>query len=689
MALTPPSNVVATRTSATSVKITWKNGSTASGVFTQIEVSRNQGAYFFAAQPASGATSWTGTYSEGTIYQFRILHSNGTQDSAYAYSDWVYDIPNPPSNVSATRATDNEATVTWTVGAETGTRPISNTCIERQDDAGSYVQLIQPISSYSSWSDSSISKNHRYRYRLRAKNKSGYSSYASSGYIYTTPATPSSITATKTSANAVTVGGSYSNATYATGVDIQRSQDGGTWTTLASNTTLPYSDTITGTTVQYRIRSVRGSLASGWKTSSVIEGIKPPLAPTITEKPSGTVLSGSSVTIKWTPNHPDGTSQTAAQVEVTDPNGTATTTNLTTAKTRTFTPSALGVWSARVRTKGLHADWGAWSSTFSWRMADAPIVAITQPATDGTVISNMPLIVSWTVTDVSGASSSRLEIIEDGGDTLFNQTYSGSPSSTSLPRTALALKNDGSYTIRVTVSNGYGLKTEALRTFATLWNSPAVPSVEVAEGEGASASITVGTGQGSTVPTESITVQRVGADGSAWTVATGLQDGDTVSDPLAPLGVDVTYRAIAYASSGASSASEAVANIRSSGWVLGFGDAAGEWLVLVGNPDSSYSLEQGGELFHFADGGAGGGLPVWYGTTDRDEGGSLSFGTVGQHDSDRLRELARKWPVGWLRDPFGHRWRARILPSVKHGLGELWTVGIDWTAVRWREAWDG
>lgn len=634
------------------------------------------------------ATSYTDSSVQSTnYYQYRVYYNNGEQGKETTAI--VPKKPNAPTSCTTTRSSDSRIVASWLPGAFDETNMPDYALVERQTDAGSWVQVASQAPSVYSYADTSVSANHRYRYRVRWSNGAGYSSYSTSGYVYTTPAAPTSVTPTKVSAGVVSVSATVS-APYATGYDVERSTDSGsTWTSLATNTSLPYTDSVAATTVRYRVRSVRGSLASAWKQSADITSDVPPLAPTITAKPSAITASGTACTISWVPNHPDGSEQSGAKVLITAPDSAQSTFDVGgTTNSYTFTPSSIGIWTAQVRTHGLAASWGAWSQTVEWRMADRPIVAVTDPATDGTEVDDLPLLIAWDVTDVSGVSSQKVTVALDG-DAVYTRTPATSTRSLQVTRYDASFEDGAAYTITVRVVNGYGLDSTAVRTFAIGWDLPSVPDMTVEEGEGASASITVGTGPGSTVPTESITVQRIGADGSAWTVATGLQDGDTVSDPLVPLGVDVTYRAIAYASSGASSASESVANIRSSGWVLGFGDTADEWLVLVGNPDASYSLEQGGELFHFADGGAGGGLPVWYGTTDRDEGGSLSFDTVEQHDSDRLRELARKWPVGWLRDPFGHRWRARILPRVKRGLGELWTVGIDWTAVRWREAWDG
>ena len=188
---------------------------------------------------------------------------------------------------------------------------------------------------------------------------------------------------------------------------------------------------------------------------------------------------------------------------------------------------------------------------------------------------------------------------------------------------------------------------------------------------------------------QSVDVQRVNADGTAWTVATGLTVGGSCIDPLPPLGVPVEYRIVASAASGATVTASFTETFGGRDWALNFGNGAQESIMFRYNPQASYSMEHGGEAYHFADGGAGGGRPVFYPTTDRDESGSLKFDTIGKDDADRLRALCDRYPVAWLRDPFGHRWRAQVKPSWSHGVGQLWPLGIDWDAVRWTEAWDG
>lgn len=188
---------------------------------------------------------------------------------------------------------------------------------------------------------------------------------------------------------------------------------------------------------------------------------------------------------------------------------------------------------------------------------------------------------------------------------------------------------------------------------------------------------------------QSVDVQRVNADGTTWTVAVGLPVGGSCIDPLPPLGVPVTYRATSSAASGSTASGEFTETIGGREWVLNFGNAAQEHVEFIYNPQADLSLAQGGKGYHFADGGAGNGLPVFYPTTDRDYAGTLKFDTILYGDSDKVLDLCDRYPVAWLRDPFGHRWRAHVAPSVSHGVGQVWPVTLSWDAMRFEEAWDG
>lgn len=1027
--------------------------------------------------------------------------------------------PNTPTGCTATYVSDSQASISWTNGTADTDHPRDATLVERRDGSNEWAQIASVSGTASSYTDNGISPNGQYQYRVRAKNAAGYSAYSTSGSIYTTPASPASVTLDKTAATTVQV-----NATgtwvYAVTYDVELTYDSGaTWSTVATSTSLPYSATVSGGTVQFRVRATRGALASAWTLSASIVTITPPLAPTIVQAPANPSAYGEQAEVAWTPNHPDGSAQESAEIKVTDPGGTSTTYTVTTATSYQLTPNATGTWTAQVRTKGLDPSYGEWSQSVSWAVANPPAVVITSPATDGTDINALPMTVSWTVTDSTGVSTQR--IIIEGGSEILNRTLAGDVRTLSLTASDVDLVDGETYTIRIRVMGGSGLVTEQTRIFDVSWLAPTAPLLQITEGEGESASIDVmattypesgtvlevssammdaltiqgqsvqdgtptpsapvpiksvgmenildisnfpkatttylgctitnngdgtftlsGTNTGSnawgfnsttgtqtlpagtytlsaggtlegcylrvsiggtlyqlmnngyrtftldspknitqwivtvygsatisgtfrptivrgehtrlpdmpygedmlsvdsvskniadistgngitesggvytgtaadfninygsngeiavardhfpqtlavsleaytdgnvgtngngllisaarddgtlakyviTIPnnttswatftgnidgfsdvkriritfssnggnvwhirnlcirldgsteyvphsftttpipvtlrslpdgthdewisgeTEDTLVQRVGetmqavtdgvtgtvgvdvlsstgeiangaqvlyklatpvtttlphvnlpyvdgsawvdaevtpqieatfrpvdfpdqpaadsvdvirvnADGSTWTVASGLSVGDTAIDPLPPLGVPVEYRAVGTAPSGATSSGSYTETIGGREWVLNFGNAAQEHIEFVYNPQADLSLKQGGTPYHFADGGAGKGLPVFYPTTDRDYAGSLRFDTILYGDTDRVLDLCDRYPVAWLRDPFGHRWRAHVAPSVSHGVGQIWPVTLSWDAMRFEEAWDG
>lgn len=602
----------------------------------------------------------------------------------------AYETPNAPSSCSASRSSDTKVAVTWTNGTTTTTKPRTATLVERSTDGGSWTQVASVGSSVANYSDTGVSANHRYSYRVRAKNSAGYSSYSTSGYVYTTPAAPASVTASKTSASSVQVAITGA-APYASAYDVAVTLDGGTtWDTIAQPTSMPYLDAnAPAGTVQYRVRAIRGSLASAWTASNTLVTITPPLAPTITTPPFNPTELGATVTVGWTPNHPDGTAQSAAQVLVTPPSGTSTTHDVSgDATTYSVDCSTAGTWQVQVRTKGLDPDWGTWSDATSWGVYAAPAVVITSPASDGDTLDELPVVVTWTVTDTTGVSSQTVTLSDEGG-TVYSATVDNSARSLSIGSDVVSIANLADYNVTVRVTGGSGLVTSTVRKFATDWAAPATPTAMVSSAPAdLSVSVTVyeGEGEGDEPETASLMVTRVTADGTRWVVASGMASGDTCVDPLPPLGVGYAYEVTASAETGATSLTTLTNVLSGRSWALNFGASAGEVMTLVGNPKASYSLDQGGAAYHFA-GGAGGGLPVWYGTTDRDESGTLSFDTMLWHDSDRLRELCRQYPVAWLRDPFGHRWRAHVQPKISHGIGDTWQVSINWDAVRFEEAW--
>lgn len=860
---------------------------------------------------SSDGTVRCGAYAEGGGSG---IYAGGTDYAWLNVTVPKVESPNAPSNCSASYVSDSSASVSWANGSTTTAKPRTATLVERQTDGGSWVQVATLGSSVTNWTDNGISANHSYLYRVRAQNSIEYSAYSTApSMIFTTPAAPSDVLLDKMAATTVQldVTGTWG---YAVTYDVESTYDGGsTWASVATSTSLPYSATVSAGTVQFRVRAVRGALSSAWTNSASLVTVCPPLAPTIVSAPSGSIANGSTATVSWTPNHPDGSTQSAAQVKVTYPGGSSTTFGVTTATSWTSNAlTANGAYTVQVRTKGLDPSYGEWSQTVSWGVYNPPAVVITSPATDGTDVVSLPMTVSWSVTDSTGVSAQRI-IIEGSDGEILNRTLAGDVRTVALNASDVALENGQTYTIRLRVMGGSGLVTEQTRIFDVAWLAPAAPVLQLTEGEGRSATIDVmdthysesgstisvdgsaiadsftvfgkSTQDGTPTPSapvpivsvadggtlnvktkdsanvttvypidlqgnalrslpdgtrdelqvgervtlvkrvgvvvgsdltqynssngyiayqtgvipsacktvteannrvlcswtttseffnssnmtkecvqfpfgtiagnirvyvaalqgrdvsdflflyplatpqeidlgaasdypfipddgemwvdgttmeavlrpadyagqptiESVTVQRVNPDGTLWTVASGLQSGDTCIDPLPPLGVDYTYRAVASAASGATSSKEVSNRLGGCRWALNFGQAASACKLVGRNPSSSVSYEHGGELYHFARGfqNPEDMLPEFYPVGSIDANATLEFDAETRDEAKEIMALMFQYPVAWLRTPFGERRRVRVKPTYNLDRRTK-RITVSYDLIRFGEAW--
>lgn len=317
-------------------------------------------------------------------------------------------------------------------------------------------------------------------------------------------------------------------------------------------------------------------------------------------------------------------------------------------------------------------DYGAPASTPVFSVFEAPSVSIVSP-TSGYVVASAPVTAQWTASSSAGIASQGIEL-RNASATLYSNSIPTGARAVDFP--VSAFQEGGTYRLTVTVTDGNGLTSTATSTGITVNYSapPATPTVTV-ENDAASLtatiSVTFGASGSGVAATDTVTVER---DGKVL----GTLDADgTVTDTLPPLGAEYAYTVTALSSAGGANISTVSNTIATTQWALG----ASPSIPLRFNPQASWSLDHGGELYHFA----GGGLPTFYGTDEYDESGTLQFDTVGKDKADAIAALLRSQPVQYLRDPFGHRWKAHVRPSVQHGVGSIWHVALDWRAVRWAE----
>lgn len=658
-----PTGCSAARNSDSKVTVTWQRGSNAASTYQQQYVERrvDGGSWAQVAEVAATATSYVDTgVSANHRYEYRVRSHNAAAHSGYSTSGSVYTTPSAPTSCSVERASDSSQRVSWANGAN-ASNTYQSVLVERQTDAGSWVQVASLSGAPTNYTDNSTSAGHRYAYRVRSSNSGGRSGYATSGYVYTTPTAPTGVSAAATGPQSASVSAS-GTPPWADSYEVQRrSGEGGEWETVATPATLPVEVATTAGVNWFRVRAVKSGLASAWAESEDITTVAQPLAPTVTGLPAVLGL-GDEPTVSWAPNHPDGSAQVAAQVEVTAPGGAVTTIDVTGAATTCALGEvdATGQWSARVRTKGAWAEgdgWGAWSSAATAQAYAWPQAAFASPATDGEAVTFLPLEVTWQVTDVTGVASQLLELLDATGATLHSARLGGDARSYELGSATYMLANGSGYELRLTVSAGSTLSATVAREFATDWESPAAPSADLSFDSDLAATLVVAFGQEEGAPdTDHVTVSRVLPDGTEWAFGGDLQSGSAARDPLPPLRTDFSYRVYAHAVSGVTSVTEVPARVDTWDWAYSFGQGAATCVRLSDDQSWSVSPKRGRELYHFADGGESGGLPMAYESDVLDVEGSQSFTLLDEPERARaLLAAAREHSVGWVRDPFGGR----------------------------------
>lgn len=135
-----PSNLTAAWNSArTAIVLSWSNPSEFSNVDVTIQRSVNGGDWSMYAQ-AHAITSFTDSSASTTSYYTYRVGYFGTP-GPWATTDIVPKKPNAPTNCAARRTWDTWCSASWEFGAFDETNMPDYALVERQTDAGSWVQV--------------------------------------------------------------------------------------------------------------------------------------------------------------------------------------------------------------------------------------------------------------------------------------------------------------------------------------------------------------------------------------------------------------------------------------------------------------------------------------------------------------------------------------------------------------------
>lgn len=658
-------------------------------------------------------------------YRYAVHAANNVGWTAASYSDYVYTTPASPSGCGASRSSDAQAKVWWKLG-ERSEHTYVNVLLERRTDEGGWTQIAMLGSGTTNYTDNGIASNHRYQYRVRAFNGL-YSGYSTSGYIYTTPSAPRSVSISKIDGTKVRIAVD-SASPYADGFLYQLSVNGGNWSAEKGMGTSVDVEA-GGGSVKARVRSKRGNMLSAYRESGSVTTIVAPSAPTLAEFGSVYAIP-TTVRVTWTRLHPDGTEQTAAQVEVTAPNGDVKTTDVTTENFLDVKLDAEGEYRVRVRTKGLDPSWGAWSPQGSFHAEYAPQAFFTTPSVDGLVVQGVPFLVEWEIETSSGVSSQEIRLLSDSGDVLHAAQLPTDARSYSFSVDTYLPQTMRKYIVVLVVSDGYSLDAEARRRIEADYAEPAIPCIKVVyDNFDLSAHITVMQGEGgwvvneqgmlvspeywdgstdnipvnagfkesshlgcigigSVVPTVRLSVARLLDDGSQEMLTDDMPSGNDVIDRLPPLNVDYTYLITAYSAAGTATTAEVMAHVDSDGSeAFNFGVDASRAILLGLDADASSGTSHRGEWFEFINGVGTSSLPAFYPDGGMSASGSHSYIVTTADEYRKLDAMRRdrSSAVCWFRDHWGGRHRVKADWTLGYSAKSCgtWNVSASLTEVMW------
>lgn len=257
-----PSGLTAKVASSSRISITWKDNSNNETGF-KIERKTAGGSYTQIATVGVNATSYISTgLSNNTRYYYRVRAYNTAGNSNYSNetSAVTGTVPAAPADLAATTVSSSKIKLTWDDNSnnEEGFK------IERRTSGGSYRQIATTGSNSTSYTDSGLSNNTRYYYRVRAYNDTGASGYSSEAGARTEDllSAPSDFEAEPLSWSKIRLTWD-DDSNNETGFKIERRTAGGSYKQIASvgSNTTSYTDTglSSNTGYYYRIKAYNSS----------------------------------------------------------------------------------------------------------------------------------------------------------------------------------------------------------------------------------------------------------------------------------------------------------------------------------------------------------------------------------------------------------------------------------------------
>lgn len=440
--------------------------------------------------------------------------------------------PAAPANCRFERTGPNSAVVKWDASAGA-----TSYTLQRSITGGAWTNAGTVTGTQ--LSQSGLGSNGYYRWRVYASNSAGNSQYSNQpAPFYTTPNTPTNVSATPQANNGGVLIKWASNAYFRTGIQVERSD--GLIINKGTGTGGLVSDVLDtnpgGVDIRYRVRHFAGadtandrvfSAWSGW--SNAVTTLAPPFAPSWSA-PRGVVESGD-VTVRWVHNPADGTGQAGWETRVRPVGTTVWDTHAGTTETVDVRDLSPGTYEGQARTLGTYEEWGPWCAVQTFEVIGQPSVTVT-PLVSPYVSARVT--VGWGFSQAQGRPQSAWEahlIIDSAG--VVEELSGSGPTGQAVFTSQLV---DGAeYTVQVRAASGSVWSDWDTTVFTVEFVPPPVPDLQVGWDEQVGAHVIQAypgeQGPGGTPATMLADGGRVLVDSGSWpTRPTGIShDGDSLA----------------------------------------------------------------------------------------------------------------------------------------------------------------
>lgn len=357
------------------------------------------------------------------------------------------------------------------------------------------------------------------------------------------------------------------NAGNARSTLVERCKKGGSWETVIDQGSVftNFTDSPGIGSFKYRVRYWNEDGFSGYSNETdYIVTICAPAAPTLLSPASGATIDANDKTARllWQHNPIDSSSQTQARLYWSTDNAKYKLVELTTQKEHRLPVEQNATYYWKVATRGAHEDFGPESGVSHFLVRTAPVAQLHVASP----VTNLPIPVSWDYEDAMGTQASAVLNILDMNETLVFRKQLAAERSCTVTAAEFTPVHGKSYTIRLSVTSTTSLSYETQAVVYVSYTPPAKPGLAIATNARLAANtVTVfaGTAEEDVPQTTCLSLFR-----DDVLLAEGLYPGRSFTDAIPPLDRQVTYRAVAYAASGAVSEKSEIVVVGSGGFAF-------------------------------------------------------------------------------------------------------------------------